>query len=269
AELLTRSGERIWVESQGEPTMHEARCVRLCGVLRDITELKRTQDYLRQLSITDRLTGLPNRGHFTEELNAAVEDSRATGAPIAVLFFDFDRFKQINDAMGHAAGDALLVSIAMRFLDSVLEGDVVARFGGDEFVVLLRSARSETEATRIAQRLVSIFAAPHVIRGTQVVSTASVGVAYYCGDRETTGEALLCDADTALHEAKSDGKNRCRVFDADLRTSVNRRHAIEVALRSTDLASILSLEYRPVLSLESGAYVGIDASIRCASRAVA
>lgn len=262
AELITAKGDRIWVQSQGEPTIRDGACVRLSGVLRDITELKRAQDHLRSLSEMDRLTCLPNRARFTKSLREAVGAARKSGERLAVLFFDFDRFKQVNDALGHAAGDALLVSIAQRFRESLMDGDDVARFGGDEFVVLLRQQTDEACAMGVAERLLNVFSSPHDIGGVSVTSTASIGLAMFEGEEGVDAEELLRRADAALYAAKDAGRNNCRAFDDQLRDAITRRHRIDLAVREADIARDIEILFEPVASVDSGGTVGYDVLVR-------
>jgi diguanylate cyclase (GGDEF)-like protein/PAS domain S-box-containing protein len=261
AELITAKGDRIWVQSQGEPSIRDGVCVRLSGVLRDITELKRAQDHLRSLSEMDRLTCLPNRARFTTSLREAVRDARKTGERLALLFFDFDRFKQVNDALGHAAGDALLVSVAQRFRESLMDGDDVARFGGDEFVVLLRHQTHESSAMGVAERLLNVFSSPHDIGGVSVTSTASIGLAMFEGGEDVDAEELLRRADAALYAAKDAGRNNCRAFDAELRDAITLRHQIDVAIRESNLTRDLRVLFEPVASVDTGSTVGYDVMI--------
>lgn len=260
---LTGAGEsRRWTLCRARAVRDESgKAVRLVGALTDISELKTAQERLRQLTLHDRLTGLPNRVFLTERLRQAVSRVRQDGTKtFSVLFFDFDRFKMINDALGHAVGDQLLIAIAQRFRESLRSCDVAARFGGDEFVVMLDGS-DEAEALAIAERLVGVFAAAHDLDGHEVVSTASVGIATW-GGGYAAAEDLLRDADAALQIAKALGKNRVQAFDATMRQRLMRRHEVETLLRTMEPGDELDVVYQPVVSLESGEVVGFEALVR-------
>lgn len=235
---------------------------RLAGSLADITELKEAQEELQRVARHDRLTDLPNRELFTEHLTAAM--ARARRDPelsIAVLFFDFDRFKVINDSLGHSVGDALLVSIANRFRSTLREVDLAARFGGDEFVVMLEAVGGLEEAQVAAQRLLAVFAEPHQLHGHAVVSTASIGLVMY-GPEYETAEDVIRDADAAMYQAKSDGKARYRVFDTEMHAQAVRRLNLEHDLRNADPESAFELFYQPIVSLQTFETVGFESLVR-------
>lgn len=260
---LTGTDEsRRWTLCRARAVRDETgRAVRLVGALTDISELKTAQERLRQLTLHDKLTGLPNRVFLTERLRQAVARTRQEGAKtFSVLFFDFDRFKMINDALGHAVGDQLLVAIAQRFRESLRSCDVAARFGGDEFVVLLDGS-DEAEAQSIGERLVGVFAAAHDLDGHEVVSTASAGIATW-SSAYTAADDLLRDADAALQIAKAMGKNRVQAFDATIRQRLMRRHEVETLLRTMEPSDELEVMYQPIVSLESGEVAGFEALVR-------
>ena len=263
----TASGSR-WILCRGTAAGSErGEAQRLTGTITDITGLKSVHEYLRVAAHHDRLTGLPNRHMFTEWLEEAVERAAADGdAGFAVFFGDFDRFKVINDSLGHHAGDDLLVSIATRFRHLLGDDDVVARFGGDEFVILLRNTGTLEQAERCAASLIEAFAEPHEIAGHEIVSTLSLGVVMSGTERRSAGE-LLSNADTAMYQAKSKGKGCYQVFDERMHAAAVRRVSIEsdlhAATRDTDaMDRSFRLVYQPIASLQTGAIEGFEALVR-------
>ena len=181
----------------------------MIGTNYDITDRRRVEEAVQSAAQSDPLTGLANRLLFTDRLRVALARSERSGAQIAVLYLDIDRFKEINDRMGHAAGDALLKDFAARLRSSVRASDTVARFGGDEFVVLLDDLKETEHALRVADKIVAECRLPLRIEGRDVVATTSIGLAF--GGAGTEAEALLRRADAALYEAKSAGRDAYRV----------------------------------------------------------
>jgi len=180
-------------------------------IAHDISELKSTQSQLEHQATHDPLTGLPNRPLFQELGEQALARSDRYGTTVAVLFLDLDRFKPVNDSFGHSAGDELLVQIAARLRTSVRRGDVVARFGGDEFVVLCEHPAGQSEMHELARRLIDALSEPVEISGTTASVGASIGIAIGGGGRVTI-DTLIRDADAALYQAKEDGRGRAVLF---------------------------------------------------------
>jgi diguanylate cyclase (GGDEF)-like protein/PAS domain S-box-containing protein len=237
----------------------------------NITSLKQAEIKLKRAARLDKLTGLPNRGLFLDRLQRAIDRSGRTREYLyAVMFLDFDRFKIINDSLGHDVGDALLVHIANKLRDQIesvdsirrdVPGHLSARLGGDEFVVLLDELTSAAEAETVAQGLLQAFAQPHQIGKHEVYSTASIGIVM--GDPTyERAEDVVRDADTAMYEAKRQGKARYVVFDASMRDRVQRRMKLERDLHKAIGHPQLSVKYQPILSLQTGALYGVEALLR-------
>jgi diguanylate cyclase (GGDEF)-like protein len=227
---------------------------------RDVSERVTLEAELRERAWHDSLTGLANRALFSERVNHAIARQSRPGRPLAVLFLDLDDFKSLNDTMGHAAGDLLLQGVGRRLESCVRPGDTVARFGGDEFALLLEDAEigtAETVAGRVVQRL----ALPFPVLGRHVQVRASVGVAVAVGPESSVDE-LLVSADAAMYVAKSRGKNRYEVFEPSMRTDAVDRSGLRTDLAWAVERDELRLHYQPVVDVASGAVVGFEALLR-------
>ncbi len=234
------------------------------NVLADAIERHAADQALRHRVLHDALTGLPNRLSFVDALGDALKRATVSGSPIGILFLDLDHFKLINDSLGHHAGDALLGVVAPRLRAQLRPGDVVARFGGDEFGVLIDRLADEEEAIAIADRVAAAFAQPFAIDGVEHFVTASIGVAIAHPSRQPTANAelLIRDADAAMYRAKESGRARCVLFDAEMRASAMRRLEIERELRHALDRDELALHYQPVVSLRTGEITGLEALVR-------
>ena len=225
-------------------------------VARDISDHKRREAELSHRATHDPLTGLPNRVLFLERLRQAL---RRDGTSVAVAFLDLDRFKLINDSLGHEMGDQLLVSLAARLEELLRPGDIVARLGGDEFVVMCEGVEGEREALRFADRIREEVGQPFQIGSGNVFVTTSVGVAIGAG---VPAETLMENADVAMYRAKDRGRSRSELFDAELRSGAAARLEIESALRDGIERGELRVFYQPQYSLRTSALVGMEALVR-------
>ncbi len=230
--------------------------------MQDITDRKRAEEKLVHDAFHDALTGLPNRVLFMDHLKQSVQRAkRRNHFPFAVLFLDFDRFKLINDSLGHMVGDQLLIAIANSLKSSVRPGDTVARLGGDEFTILLEDLNSSEEATIIAKRLLHSLSKPFNVSDHEVFITASIGIALSAAGYEYP-EDILRDADTAMYRAKSLGKARHEVFDKTMHANALNLLQIETDLWRAVERKELTLEYQPIVSLQSGRIAGFEALLR-------
>jgi diguanylate cyclase (GGDEF)-like protein/PAS domain S-box-containing protein len=229
---------------------------------RDLSERRDYQTRLAHEVLHDRLTGLPNRALFVDRLTQSLARTSRRDSLLAVLFVDLDRFKLVNDSLGHEAGDRLLREVSTR-LESVLRsGDTAARFGGDEFTLLCEEVVDEDQAVAIATRVMSMLAVPFVLDGTPLHLTASVGIALSDGATGAAPEHLLRDADAALHRAKDLGKARYELFDERLRAHAVARVQTESALHEALAQGQLRVYYQPEVCLRTGKILGAEALVR-------
>lgn len=255
-----KDGSTLWVSTTTQPLVYEDHPARLV-IAHDVTHRHTTLEELTHQGTHDTLTGLPNRMLFSDRLNNALARSARGNKYLAVLFCDLDRFKVINDTMGHRAGDTLLQTVARRLRESVRQGDTVARFGGDEFVILAVDLANDVDAVAVAEQLTKAMQVPLLLEGQEIVIGVSIGIAV--GNAEShTGEALLRDADTALYRAKKAGRARHELFDADLRRQAKERVSTESSLRRALEESELLLHYQPIISLDTGEVTGVEVLMR-------
>ncbi len=258
----------------------EGQTERLVIVNRDITERKRAEETLAHNALHDALTNLPNRTLFLDRVrHALILSQRHTTYKFAVLFIDLDEFKIFNDSLGHAAGDALLIQIARRLnvsirgidtisrsgliqsTSTVASEEILARMGGDEFTVLLEEIRDCGDAIRVAERIQERLSIPFIVEGQEVVTTASIGIAF-CATSYSNSEELVRDAEIAMYRAKREGKARCQVFDSAMHAFAVKRLRLETDLRRALELGEFRVHYQPIVSLQSGKIVGFEALSR-------
>jgi diguanylate cyclase (GGDEF)-like protein/PAS domain S-box-containing protein len=257
------NGSATWMVVYGslssEPGSH-VPCVIL--QTQDINARRQAEADLQQLAFHDPLTGLPNRRSFGEYLSVAVDRAQADGRQrFAMMFLDCDRFKLINDSLGHDAGDEFLVQVSQRLQDNVRPDDIVARLGGDEFGVLLRHIEQEQDVITLADRLVGALNQPFHVAGTELNSSASIGITV-SGIGYTTPEAVLRDADIAMYRAKANGKGRHVRFEPGLDANTSKKLRLEGDLRRAIMDEQLALAYQPLSDLASGEITGFEALAR-------
>jgi len=289
AGIVHTEGRTRIVRVEAEFERDEAgRATGLHGIIQDVTDRRQAEEQIRRLANYDSLTGLPNRRFQREEFGATIERARAAGLPLALLFVDIDRFKQINDTLGHEVGDQVLREISWRLHATVREGDTVARegaglrragdargdgataergesrvgrLGGDEFTVLLARLGGMNDVERIVQRLLQSLATPIDCCGRELVVTASIGVAMFPRDGDDV-DTLLRKADLAMYGAKGKGGNAWRAYSDDMNVAVSDRWHIEAGLHRAVERGELVLHYQPKIDVATGRMVGAEALMR-------
>jgi len=227
----------------------------------DITERKRAEERVSFLAHHDPLTGVGNRTTFSQEIEDAVATAVAGHQPFTLVLIDLDDFKAVNDTLGHAAGDSLLIETAARIRRLLRRTDLVARLGGDEFAVLLRGALGRNDVETLARRIIQTISEPHGYEGHRLSIGASLGAAMAPVDAREAGALLKC-ADLALYRSKRDGKGAFHFFEPEMDVEMRERRALELELRSADFDRELELHYQPIISLRSGGLRGFEALVR-------
>jgi diguanylate cyclase (GGDEF)-like protein/PAS domain S-box-containing protein len=259
--IVLPDGGIRWLHSRARLVQDEdGRPLRLLGICQDITTQKTTEAALTRLALQDPLTGLPNRALFLDRLDLALRRRQRAGQVVAVLFVDLDRFKTVNDTLGHFAGDQLLVAVADRLGKILRPGDTIARLGGDEFAVVCEGLAAAGGAEEIAVRILRSLTAPVVVEGQQIIVSASIGISV--SESDATPGTMLRDADTAMYEAKEAGRNRFCVFNPASRARtlerLRRAEELRVALDRSELRLCYQLE----VDLAEEATTGVEALVR-------
>jgi diguanylate cyclase (GGDEF)-like protein/PAS domain S-box-containing protein len=238
------------------------RATRIAGSLTDTTDRSLAREWVLSAGFLDPLTGLSNRSVFVERLGRRLEElKQRRGEGFAVLYIDLDRFKIVNDSLGHLTGDALLIAVSRRLESCLRPGDVLARLGGDEFAILLNGLGDETQANAIAFRIQHSLNAPFSIGGREVFTSASIGIAFGRVQYANPDE-IMRDADTAMYHAKARGKARHELFDADMHARARDRLGLENDLRHAVGSEDFDVHYQPIVSLGSGMCVGFESLVR-------
>lgn len=261
--LLGKDGTYRWVLCRGLAVRDiNGTAYRIAGSMSDISSRKETEQQLIFDALHDSLTGLPNRALFLDRLGHAIDrEKRNEHYLFAVLFLDIDRFKVLNDSMGHSAGDELLTIVSQRLAECLRTGDTVARFGGDEFAVLLEDLKNENEAIQITARIQETLSLPVVMNGQELYTSASIGIVFSSSGYENA-DNLLRNADIAMYHAKHNGSRRYDVFNNEMYADVVARLEMETDLRIAMKEGQFILHYQPIVDVSTGRIIGFESLIR-------
>ncbi|MBI4537929.1 MAG: EAL domain-containing protein [Gemmatimonadetes bacterium] len=261
--VLHSDGSYRWVLARGIAERRpDGKPYRIAGSLTDITKQKGVEEQLAQEALYDKLTGLPNRAFLTDILNRChLRMKRRKGYAFAVLFVDLDRFKSVNDGLGHAAGDRLLIEAGRRFQRCLRPGDVIARLSGDEFLILLDDLKDSRDASRVAERIQQVLDTPIPVDGREVAVSASIGIAV-SGPGVEDPEQLIRNADSAMYRAKAEGKARFELYDRGMHERAIALLNMEKELREALRGGQLRLVYQPVVSLDTKRVTSFEALMR-------
>ena len=260
--IVHKNGNTKWVQDELITTFNtKGDLVRIEGILSDITEQKEAEEKVNYIAHHDYLTDLPNRRMFEQELQKLIEQSEIANQEFAVMYIDMDGFKRVNDTLGHAIGDKLLVEISTRLLDCVPQNNFVARIGGDEFSVLIDNMNSLGQPTTIAKKIIAALEVPYKIHGYELFVTASVGVATYPQDGHDA-QTILQKADKALYRAKEMGKNNYQIYNSSMNIEAYKLYSLENDLRKAVKIKELYFHYQPKVDAKTEKLVGAEALIR-------
>lgn len=260
--LLSVDGSIHWLHTRGNAMLDDSGLARrLLAMTQDVTSRKGAEEHARFIAHHDALTGLPNRTLLRDRLQLALNTARRARTRLALLFLDLDRFKDVNDSLGHEIGDALLVSVATRLRGCVRDSDTVCRQSGDEFIVLLPSVRDANEAARVGEKILSQVGLPHAVLGHTIQLTCSIGIGMYPDDGTGIDE-LIRHADAAMYHAKGNGRNGLHFFSHALDTARSERVSVAAGLRQALHDGALELHYQPQFDVLQQRLVGMEALLR-------
>jgi diguanylate cyclase (GGDEF)-like protein/PAS domain S-box-containing protein len=263
AEIRLRLVDESWCYFEVVATnlLRDPRVNGIVTTFRDITERKDFEQALRYQAFHDALTDLPNRTLFVDRVERALARAGRSGVGAAVMFLDLDNFKVINDSLGHAVGDQLLVTLTERIKSCLRHEDTLARLSGDEFAVLIEDVRDPEDVRRLADRVQEQLQAPFILDRREVFATVSIGIAV-SGPAHGAPDDLLRDADLAMYRAKANGKARCELFDSTMNEQATERLALETAMRRAIERDELRVFYQPIVRLDDASVVGFEALVR-------
>ena len=258
--IFNKNGDFHQLNVTNIPIIVKNHLVGMFGIGKDITENKKNEEKIKYLAYHDSLTGLPNRAFFEEILNKFIADAQQNNKMFGVMFMDLDRFKMINDTLGHDVGDQLLVAVANRLKECIKETDTAARQGGDEFILLIEEVSRKEEITGMAQLILDCFKQPFTINGIEILSTPSIGIAIYPIDGHSSA-ALIKKADLAMYDVKENGRGYFALFD-DANTNFSKKLVLEKDMDTALSRKELFLLYQPQLNAANKEIVGVEALIR-------
>jgi len=258
-----KDGDYIWLETNSTVITHgqTGETLEVIAVSRDITERKETEERLLFLANYDSLTGLPNRALFRDRLRRAVARAQRNDTQVALFFIDLDRFKTINDSLGHHAGDQLLRGVSRRLKQFARKGDTIARLGGDEFTVILEGINDSEDAVIVAEKILELMTPPFKLDGHEIVVTPSIGITIFPNDADDM-RSLLKNADTAMYRAKEQGGNCFQFYTSDMNEKAYEYLVLETSLRHALEREEFKLFFQPQIDLHTHNIIGIEALLR-------
>jgi len=257
-----KDGETIWCEWYHSCLLDDdGNIVSILSFVQDVSSRIQAEERLQHMATRDALTGLPNRLLLQERLGQAIAQAKRTGRRVGVLFIDLDRFKNVNDTLGHRIGDELLKAVSHALSTALREVDLLARLGGDEFMVVVEDVEEPAVLGSIAQKLLDAVAHPFRIEEHDIYVTSSIGISVYPDDSDDP-EELLKHADVAMYRSKELGRNTYQFLDANLAQHRLQQHALETALRAALKAGLLRLHYQPIVDVADRTVVGAEALLR-------
>ncbi|PHS25394.1 MAG: diguanylate cyclase/phosphodiesterase [Methylophaga sp.] len=259
--LLRQDGNIFWGMMSGKAIDKNNPKAGIIWLFEDITEQRDKDEKLLKLASIDSLTGLPNRSVFNDRLEHAIHQSHRKAVRLAVFFLDLDRFKHINDSLGHKAGDILLCEVANRLKQCVREGDTVARLGGDEFTLILEDIRSIQFVAKVAEKVLTVISQTYIIDGTEISISPSIGISLYPADGQDS-DVLLRNADAAMYHAKENGRNNFQFYSAEMNSQAAERLAMQTSLRRAVEQNEFYLAFQPQINLITGKISGAEALLR-------
>jgi diguanylate cyclase (GGDEF)-like protein/PAS domain S-box-containing protein len=261
-EIIDRAGHRhVFLTTKSPLRDRAGKVVNVLTTSLNITERKQAEEHLHHLAHHDPLTGLPNRTYFHDSVRKQIARTRRGDKQFALLLLDLDRFKGVNDVLGHHQGDQLLKAVAQRLSDVVRETDTVARLGGDEFAILQTEIGRTEDAVTLAEKVIKALEQPFELEGQEINTTASVGITVHPNDGVDV-DVLLKNADLAMYQAKAEGRNAWRVFASDMHTNAREAIVLESDLRQALAKKQFLLNYQPQIDLRSGRIIGAEALLR-------
>lgn len=260
--MLTRAGNVVWVTVNAVPVRDDAGAiVGHRGTVRDVTDRKQAEERISHLATRDPLTGLPNRLLLQDRLDQGLVNARRSRQSLALMFIDLDRFKNINDSLGHDVGDLLLKEVAERMQGCLRKGDTLSRLGGDEFVVTVEGLQHAEDAGQVARKILAALGRPMEIAGHTLTTSCSVGISIFPADADDA-PTLMKNADTAMYHAKEKGRRNYQFFSREMNIRAVERHDLETALRLALDRDEFVVYYQPQVDIVTGKLVGVEALLR-------